>query len=174
MNLILIGYRGTGKSTVARIIAKRLGRTSVSTDAMIIEKAQLPIPEIVSKFGWDHFRDLETTICQELQARDNLVIDTGGGVILRDINVKALKPTGVMCWLTATVETISSRIAGDSQRPSLTTGKTFVEEVEEVLQERTPKYQAAADFIVGTDTYSADQVVNQVLAKFRNAQETGT
>ena len=75
-----------------------------------------------------------------------------------------------LCWLTATVETISRRLAHDSQRPSLTSGKTFLEEIEEVLQERTPKYQAAADFLVKTDSGSADQIADQVLAKFRESQ----
>ena len=170
MNLILIGYRGTGKSTVGRLVASRLGWKTVSTDTLIIERAKLPIPEIVSQFGWDHFRDLETAVCQELQGKEHLVIDTGGGVILRDVNVGTLKPCGVMCWLTATVETISRRIAHDLQRPSLTSGKTFLEEIEEVLQERTPKYQAAADFLVKTDSGSADQIADQVLAKFRESQ----
>lgn len=170
MNLILIGYRGTGKSTVARMLATRLGWETVSTDALIVERAKQTIPEIVSQFGWDHFRNLETTICLELQGKDRLVIDTGGGVILRNENVAALKPSGVMCWLTATVETIGGRIATDSQRPSLTGGKTFIEEIEEVLNERTPKYQAAADFIVDTDSDSADRVADQVLAKFQEFQ----
>lgn len=170
MNLILIGYRGTGKSTVGRLLTSRLGWETVSTDALIIEKAKLPIPEIVSQFGWDHFRDLETTICQELQGKEHVIIDTGGGVIFRDVNVKTLKLCGMICWLTATVETISRRIADDSQRPSLTSGKTFIEEIEEVLRERTPKYQAAADFLVETDSGSADQIADQVLAKFREMQ----
>ena len=80
MNLILIGYRGTGKSTVAQLLASRLEREILSTDAMVIEKAQMLIPEIVEKLGWDHFRDLESTVCQNLRESDNLVLDTGGGV----------------------------------------------------------------------------------------------
>lgn len=170
MNLILIGYRGTGKSTVARILASRLGWDTVSTDALIIERAQLPIPEIVKKSGWEYFRDLETTICQELKEKDHLVIDTGGGAILRDVNVQALKPCGMLFWLTASIETISDRIAGDSQRPALTSGKTFIEEIEEVLKERTPKYQAAADFMIETDASTAAQVADRVLVKFRESQ----
>ena len=170
MNLILIGYRGTGKSTVAQLLASRLEREILSTDAMVIEKAQMLIPEIVEKLGWDHFRDLESTICQDLRESDNLVGDTGGGVIIRSANIEALKPAGLIFWLTATVDTISHRIADDTQRPSLTTGKTFTEEIEEVLKERTPKYEAAADFVVETDACSANQVANQVLTFFQEAQ----
>lgn len=169
MNLILIGYRGTGKSTVARILASRLGWETVSTDALIIERAQLPIPEIVEKFGWDYFRDLETTVCQELKEKDQLIIDTGGGAILRDVNVQALKPSGMVFWLTASIEMISHRIGGDSQRPALTSGQTFIEEIAEVLKERTPKYQAAADFMVETDPRTAAQVADQVLSQFQKS-----
>ena len=174
MNLILVGYRGTGKSTVAQLLASRLKRETLSTDAMIIEKIQMPIPEIVEKLGWDHFRDLETAVCQNLRESDNLVVDTGGGVIIRSTNLDALKPTGLIFWLTATVDTISNRIADDTQRPSLTTGKTFTEEIEEILKERTPKYEAAADFVVETDACLADQVANQVLTFFQEAQGLGT
>ena len=174
MNLILVGYRGTGKSTVAQLLASRLKREALSTDAMIIEKTQMPIPEIVEKFGWDHFRDLESTVCQDLRKSHNLVVDTGGGVIIRSANVEALKPTGLIFWLTATVDTISHRIGDSTQRPSLTAGKTFTEEIEEILKERTPKYKAAADFVVETDACSADQVANQVLTFFREAQGLGT
>lgn len=169
MNLILIGYRGTGKSTVAQILASRLGWETVSTDALIIERAKLPIPEIVEKFGWDYFRDLETTVCQDLKEQDHLVIDTGGGAILRDVNVQALKPSGMVCWLTASIDTIGHRIGGDSQRPALTSGKTFIEEIAEVLKERTPQYQAAADFMVETDTRTAAQVADEVLSQFQQS-----
>ena len=84
MNIVLIGYRGTGKSTVGRLLAARLGRTLVSTDAEIVARAKRAIPEIVAQEGWDYFRDLESDICRELASRDQLVIDTGGGAILRD------------------------------------------------------------------------------------------
>ena len=145
MNIVLMGYRGTGKSTVGRLLAARLGRELVSTDAEIVKRAQRTIPEIVAQEGWEYFRDLESDICRELAIRDQLVIDTGGGAILRAQNVEALKKNGTVFWLTASVETIAKRIGGDSQRPSLTGTKSFVDEIQDVLRERTPKYQAAAD-----------------------------
>ena len=77
MNLVLIGYRGTGKSTVGKVLARKLGRTVVSTDAEIVKRAQLSVPEIVKQFGWDHFRDLESAVCRDFAARDQLIIDTG-------------------------------------------------------------------------------------------------
>jgi shikimate kinase len=163
MNIVLIGYRGTGKSTIGRLLAVRLGRELVSTDAEIVERAQRTIPEIVAQEGWEYFRNLESDICRELGVRDRLMVDTGGGAILREQNVEALKKNGVLFWLTASVETIVKRIGRDNQRPSLTGTKSFVDEIQEVLRESTPKYQAAADHIIATDDRSIDQVVEHVL-----------
>ena len=163
MNVVLIGYRGTGKSTVGRRLAARLGRKLVSTDAEIVKRAQRTIPEIVAQDGWEYFRDLESTMCRELAVRDQLVIDTGGGAILRTQNVEALKKHGTVFWLTASVETIAKRIGGDNQRPSLTGAKSFVDEIQDVLRERTPKYQAAADHVITTDDQSISQLVETLL-----------
>ena len=163
MNIVLIGYRGTGKSTVGRLLAARLGREFVSTDAEIVKRAQRTIPEIVAQQGWDYFRDLESDICRELASRDQLVIDTGGGAILRAQNVEALKKDGTLFWLTASVETIAKRIVGDNQRPSLTGTKSFIDEIQDVLRERTPKYHAAADHSIATDDRSINQLVEMLL-----------
>jgi shikimate kinase len=163
MNIVLIGYRGTGKSVVGRLLATRLGRELVSSDAEIVKRAQRTIPEIVAQQGWDYFRDLESDICKELSSRDHLVIDTGGGAILRTQNIESLKKNGTVFWLTASVETIVKRIGGDNQRPSLTGTKSFVDEIQDVLRERTPKYRAAADHVVTTDNRSIGQLVETVL-----------
>lgn len=164
MNIVLIGYRGTGKSTVGKLLAARLGRELVSTDAEIIKRAKRTIPEIVTQEGWEYFRNLESDICRELASRDKLVIDTGGGAILRTQNVEALKKNGTVFWLTASVETIGKRIGGDNQRPSLTGAKSFVDEIQDVLRERAPNYQAAADYTIATDDRSINQLVETLLA----------
>lgn len=163
MNLVLIGYRGTGKSTVAELLATRLGWRAISTDAQIVEQAQMNIPDIVARDGWELFRNLETEVCLALKDRDRLVIDTGGGIVLRAENVEALKPNGLVFWLTAAVTTITRRISDDTQRPALTAGKTFLEEIQEVLIERTPKYQAAADHTIATDDLSPEEIASRIL-----------
>ncbi len=165
MNVVLIGYRGTGKSTVGKLVAARLDRVLVSTDAEIVKLVGQSIPEIVEQHGWEYFRDLETKICQDLAGRDGVVIDTGGGAILRSQNVEGLKRTGKLFWLTAPVETIAKRIGADTQRPSLTGTKSFLDEIQDVLRERTPKYQAAADYIIETDGKSTTQVAEEILAR---------
>lgn len=163
MNIVLIGYRGTGKSAVGRVLAAKLGRRLVSTDQEIVRRTGRTIPEIVTEHGWEYFRDLESEVCKDLAGQDNLVIDTGGGAILRSRNVEVLKTNGSLFWLTASVETITGRIGGDTQRPSLTGTKSFVEEIQEVLSERTPRYQAAADHTLCTDGRSVDQLVENIL-----------
>lgn len=164
MNVVLIGYRGTGKSTVGKVLAARLGRPVVSTDAEIVRRAGQTIPEIVAEHGWEYFRDLESTVCLDFSERDGLIIDSGGGAILRPRNVECLKKTGTLFWLTASVATIASRIGRDTQRPSLTGTKSFVEEVEEVLAVRTPKYQGVADHVVPTDGRTINQIVDTILS----------
>ena len=164
MNIILIGYRGTGKSTVAQILGQRLGRKVISTDAEIVKETKQSILQIVEQFGWEHFRELETQMCQKLQDQAGLVIDTGGGLILKEENVKILKDNGTIFWLTAEVPTIVKRISGDTQRPSLSGTKTFVEEIEDILKERTPKYEAAADHVIPTDLTSPHQIADSILS----------
>ncbi|TAJ10547.1 MAG: shikimate kinase [Nitrospirae bacterium] len=165
MNIVLIGYRGTGKSSVGRLLAERLGRRVISTDAEVVRRAGLPIPEIVRQSGWEHFRDLESDVCRDLAGQDGLIIDTGGGAVLRPQNVARLKTHGTLVWLTAEVATIVARIGGDNQRPSLTGTKSFTEEVEEVLRERKPIYEAAADHVVGTDGRSPTDIADAILAR---------
>lgn len=165
MNVVLIGYRGTGKSTVGKMVASRLGRTMVSTDAEIVKRAGQSIPEIVAQHGWDYFRDLESQVCRDVAHKDGLVIDTGGGAILRSENVDRLKTAGTIFWLTASVETIMKRIGRDTQRPSLTGTKSFIDEVQDVLRERTPKYEAAADHVITTDGRPIVQIADEILAR---------
>lgn len=164
MNIVLIGYRGTGKSSVGKLLAERSGRTLVSTDDEIVRRAGRSIPEIVKQHGWDHFRDIESEVCRDLAGRDQLIIDTGGGAILRQENAACLKSNGLLFWLTAEVPTISRRIGGDTQRPSLTGAKSFVEEIEEVLRERTPKYQSAADHVIATDHKTVSEIADAIQA----------
>jgi shikimate kinase len=164
MNIILIGYRGTGKSTVATVLASRLGWKRVSTDAEITARAKQSIPDIVQAFGWEYFRDLESEVCQEAGGQDHLIIDTGGGVILRPQNIEALKANGRLFWLTAELSTIEARIGGDTQRPSLTGTKSFIEEIADVLEERRPKYRAAADHVIATDHRTVAQVAEAIRA----------
>ena len=164
MNIVLIGYRGTGKSVVAQILAGRSGMVCEGMDANIVKRAGMPIPQIVARFGWDRFREIETEEALALAGRDNLIVDTGGGVIERPVNIPALKKNGVVFWLRASVETIVQRIRGDDQRPALIRGKSFTEEVEEVLAKRRDKYRAASHYEIDTDDLTPEQVADKIMA----------
>ena len=163
MNIVLIGYRGTGKSTVGKILAKKLKRLLIPVDDLIVKKVGMSIPEIVEKHGWDYFRDIESNVTKELSNQDNCIIDCGGGVILRDENVENLKQNGKCFLLKAEIDTIISRIQGDANRPALKEGMSFREEQEKVLRERNPKYKAAADVEIDTSILSLEQAVEKIL-----------
>jgi shikimate kinase len=162
MNVVLIGYRGTGKSAVAGQLADALGLQAVSLDAEIERKAGKSIPQIVADAGWPAFRDLEEQVVRTFAVRDGLILDCGGGVIEREANYPVLRAAGPVVWLTASTETVIDRIQGDDQRPSLTGTKTFTDEVAEVLQRRTPLYRRMAHVQVDTDRRSIREVVDEI------------
>lgn len=165
MNIVLIGYRGTGKSHVAQLLGTRFGRKVVSMDEEIVKSAGMSIPAIVEKDGWPKFRDMETAEARKLAGLDRLIIDCGGGVIERPENIEILQQNGRVFWLQASVESIVARIEKDNQRPALVAEKTFTEEVAEVLERRTPLYQAAAHHAINTDNRTPQQVVD-LIAEF--------
>jgi shikimate kinase len=166
VNLVLIGYRGTGKSAIARRLATVLNRRVVSLDEEIVRLAGKPIPDIVASDGWPHFRDLEETVCREFGRQDQLVIDCGGGVVEREANFDSLRAGGRVFWLRATPGTIVGRIGGDRSRPSLTGTKSFTEEVEDVLQRRTPLYARMAHVTIDTDGRALDDLAASVARLF--------
>jgi len=162
MNIVLIGYRGTGKSHVGHLLGKQFGRNVVSMDEEIVKSAGMPIPEIVEKYGWPKFREMETEEARKLAGLDQLVIDCGGGVIERPENTEILQQNGLVFWLKASVESIVDRIKDDNQRPALVEGKTFTEEIAEVLERRTPLYSAAAHYEINTDNQTPEQVATRI------------
>jgi len=163
MNIVLIGYRGTGKSVVGKLVAERLQMKCIAMDARIIEKAGMTIPDIVAKHDWATFRDMESEVARELARLDNIIIDTGGGVIERPENIEALQTNAAIVWLKASAGVIVSRIKGGSQRPSLTGKKSFTAEVAEVLELRTPKYMRAAQYEIDTDGFTPAQVAERII-----------
>lgn len=164
MNIVLLGYRGTGKTSVGKKLAEKLDRRFTGTDELIIKKAGMSIPKIVDNYGWDVFRNIESEVVKEVSKKDNWIIDTGGGVVLRRINVKNLKKKGMLILLKADIKTIINRIKHDKERPSLSGRKSFIEEVEEVLKQRSKKYEEAADYTIDTTILTIDQVTYRIIA----------
>jgi shikimate kinase len=162
-NIVLIGYRGTGKTAVGKQIAERLNRKLIEMDRLISEKAGMSIPEIIETYGWNRFRDIESEVAETVSKLHNCVIDTGGGVILRSENIENLKKEGIIILLKADIPAIIDRIKDNNQRPSLTRNKSFVDEVGDVLKQRTPRYEDTAEFCIDTSKLTLDETVIRIL-----------
>ncbi len=162
MNVVLVGYRGTGKSSVAQRLASELGLRVVSLDAELQHHAGQTIPEVVQALGWPGFRDLEEEMVRIFTAQDGQVIDCGGGVIEREANFASLRAAGPVIWLKAAVPTVVARIQGDNQRPSLTGTKSFTDEIQEVLERRTPLYRRIAHYETDTDGRTIEDIAAEI------------
>lgn len=161
MNIIIIGYRGTGKTTLGKTLAKALQRPFVDTDDLIVERENKSIPEIISTLKETGFRQIEKAVIQSLNFTD-AVVACGGGAILDPENTKALKQNGYCIWLNASVPTITQRIQEDSNRPELT-NLPLVEEIEHLLKIRTPLYKAAADCTFSTEGSSINKTLEEII-----------
>ncbi|MBN2468227.1 MAG: shikimate kinase [Deltaproteobacteria bacterium] len=168
MNIVLIGYRGAGKSAVADILSARLQWPKYVVDKAIVEAAGMSIPRIVESRGWDFFRDLESRAVARVSGQDRTIIDTGGGVVIRAGNVEMLRRNGTLIWLRVDPKTVLNRIKDDTERPSLTGSKSFLEEIEEVLSERAPLYRSAADLVVDTNLLSSPAVAEKILGAVKD------
>jgi shikimate kinase len=167
VSVVLVGYRGTGKSSVAPLVAARLGLRVLSLDRLIVEKAGKSIPNIVADCGWPGFRDLEEDLCREAARRDGVVIDCGGGVVEREANIGTLRSAGPVFWLRASVSTIVARIGHDSERPSLTGHSSLADEVAEVVERRAPLYRRLADHEIDTDGRTLESVAVEIVARMK-------
>ena len=166
MNIALIGMRGSGKTVVGKLLAERLGKQFVEMDELIVRKARMSIPEIVERYGWDKFRDIEEEVTREVAVLDNVVNATGGGVVTRENNVKELRKTGKLAWLEVSLDTLLRRIGDDPSRPSLT-GKSRRDDMEIVLTERSPIYQQAADFSVDTEGKKPEAIAEEIIDRMQ-------
>lgn len=162
MNLILIGYRGTGKSTLADSLHDELGMPVYHMDERLEERFGEKISAFVEKHGWDSFREEEQLLTEELSQMDGVILDCGGGVVTREVNIENLRKNGFVVWLQSSPENIAQRIGHDTNRPSLTGQKSHTDEIKDVLKERTPLYEKAADMIVGTDGRSIEECVHEI------------
>lgn len=156
-NVILIGFMGTGKSTVARELARLLGFALIDTDQRIVRRAGKAITEIFAQDGEGVFREIETQVLAGLTVCDKSVVSTGGGVVTRPENVAALRAAGRVVWLDAGVDVIMDRVSGNTDRPLLQTADPRATVVA-LLEERRPLYESAADERVDTEGLSSAEI----------------
>lgn len=160
-NIYLIGFMGTGKSTVSRCLAKQLGYEEIDTDAQIVARYHQSIAEIFAAQGEQSFRDMETELLQELCKEKNKIISCGGGMALRKENVALMRQNGTVVLLTAQPETILSRVQNDDERPLLNQNMS-VEYIEELLRQRFPYYEEAGEVVVATDKRQPDEIAEEI------------
>lgn len=149
-NIALIGFMGTGKTTISKALSKITGFQEIDVDEYIEKKSERSISDIFEKEGEAYFRNLETEALQEISQESGKIISCGGGAVLRDENVEILKGGGVIILLTATPETIFDRVKDHTHRPILNNDMSLGH-VKELMEKREPRYQSVADVIISVD-----------------------
>ena len=166
--IYLTGYRCTGKTTVGRLLARKMQWSFIDADEMLVEDAKMSVAEIVEQYGWDDFRNRESVILKRISQGKDQVVATGGGVVLREKNRQIMKESGTVVWLKASVATIFERMSNDDktdgQRPGLT-DKGALAEIEETLAQRLPLYKEARDFTVETDGKTVTDIRDEILSQ---------
>ena len=171
MNLFLIGYRCTGKTTIGKSIAESIDWSFVDADNMLVEECGKQIKNIVDAEGWQAFRRRERSILKRICKKKRQVVATGGGVVLDADNVRAMHASGIIIGLGATADTIRKRMLQDittaTFRPALT-DKGLVEEIEDMLSKRNPYYENASDFFIHTDGILAAEITQTIIQKIKH------
>ncbi|MBI5376092.1 MAG: shikimate kinase [Candidatus Schekmanbacteria bacterium] len=162
-SVVLVGFMGTGKSTVGSVLSKRLGFELIDIDALIEKKTGKSITDIFTRDGEKHFRDIEEEVIREIAGMEKAVIITGGGAVLRKNNIENLRKCGKIVCLTATPSEIYRRVKAETHRPLLQVDDP-VKKIEELLSARE-KFYAEADVFVDTTGLTTDEVAEEVIKK---------
>lgn len=164
MNLVLCGMMGAGKSTIGVKIAELTGRRWYDTDGVISDRHG-KISDIFEYYGEPHFRKLETEVVKELAGQDNLVISTGGGLVLKSENNAVLQENGKIVFLRASLKTLNKRLVVDGTRPLLQAStESISDRLSRLLKERTPIYEHVADYIVDVDDKTPLEIAKEIVA----------
>ena len=164
--VILIGFRGAGKTTVGKLLAERLNLPFLDLDDEVQRRVGLSIKEMVERYGWSYFREMERTVLEDLIEEEGCVVALGGGSVLHEDLMEKLKSKAFTIYLKISSATAIKRISKDSKseqtRPSLS-NLSLVEEVERVLKERAPLYEKYADIIIEADRGDIDTLFKKIL-----------
>jgi shikimate kinase len=167
-NIILTGFMGTGKTEVGKELARLLAMKLIDIDTEIEKSQKMTINEIFKRFGEQKFREIETEMIKKVTHKRNVIISTGGGAVLKQENINALKKTGIIICLMATPGTILLRTSGTDERPLLQVEKPL-ERINELLQFRMPYYEKA-DITIDTEDKTPLQIAEEIREKIRDAK----
>lgn len=176
-NLILTGFRATGKTSVGRIVAERMRWAFLDSDELLRAQLGAPIADIVARRGWPFFREAEAKLLAELKAMRSTVLATGGGAIEHRQAWDELRRCGLVVWLDADIATIRRRMLSDpksdQQRPSLT-GQNVLDEIEQLLVRRTPLYAAGSDVRVNVEERSPEELAEEIVQALHREHSIST
>jgi shikimate kinase len=165
-NIVLIGFMGSGKTSIGRLVAHRLGFQFIDTDSIIVDRAGMQVAEIFARHGEAWFRDQESAALRSLGIVNRAVISTGGGVVLRDENRMLLRNLGFVAWLTANEDVLFERVSRNKKRPLLHTPDPRAT-VHELLTTRRPLYEEAAQFTVDSSELTHEAAADLLIAEAR-------
>jgi shikimate kinase len=164
--IILIGFRGAGKTTVGKLLAERLNLSFLDLDDEVQRRVGLSIKEMVERYGWSYFRERERAVLEDLIEEEGCVVALGGGSVLHEDLMEKLKESAFIVYLKISSASAVERITKDSKseqtRPSLS-DLSLVEEVERVLKERAPLYEKYADIIIEADRTDLNTLLKEIL-----------
>ncbi len=169
-NVFLVGPMGSGKTTIGRQLARRLKKTFVDSDHEIENHTGASISLIFDIEGEEGFRKRECAIIDELTQRENIVLATGGGAILREENRAHLKNRGTVIYLHAPLKKLFYRTSRDKKRPLLQTGNPR-EKLRKIVEQRDPLYRESADLIIDTENRTVHQVVNHIIQRLKKLEQ---
>ena len=169
-NIVLIGFMGAGKSTISDYLSTMFAMEVVEMDQLIAEREGMSISDIFETYGEEYFRNMETNLLIEMQEKKNVIISCGGGVAMRERNVAEMKKNGRVVLLTAHPQTILDRVKDSDDRPPLN-GHKNVEYIEQLMEARREKYEAAADIVVDTDNKTVLQICEDLIQKLLEMDE---
>lgn len=174
MNIYLIGFMGAGKSTIGKLLARRLKRIFCDTDRLVEARAGRSIAAIFSQEGEDHFRTLERQVIKEISQQDGQVVALGGGAPLREENWRAIGSTGISIYLQADAEALFARLNDKGSRPLLADleGEDRLKKIRRLLRIREPYYKRAK-LIVECRNRSAEELIGEILERLRDAHPRG-
>ena len=162
MNIALIGMPGSGKTTVALVLKKTLPSYSfIDTDELVVKEENASISDIFKNNGEKYFREIETKILEQVLSNDNLIISTGGGIILSDKNISILREKSIVIYLKTSLNILFDRVKNNKERPLLNT-EDLQNKLEKLFKERSKRYEAA-HYVIDTDNKTPDIIVNEIL-----------
>lgn len=154
MNIALIGFRGTGKTAISRLLAKRLDKKVVSTDEEISRKIRMSVPTFVKRHGWDRLRDIESDVIEHVSDFDDCIFDTGSGIVMRNENIINLRRNALVIMLTSDIGTIRNRLRHAKAAD--------VSQIRNALYECESRYKRAADYAIDTSRLSPEEACDLI------------